>query len=140
MDSRPFQIFEGSNDVMYSQIADTVLREMKKKKETNLYTFLSQFDLTEKIATLYKQTLDLHLDIDSLQRTRVTLGKIIARLITAEFTFDLAEAGFRKDLIDNAIGVLGNTLRQQVSSFNQFRSITVIEEYQDGSDWNLPAV
>ncbi len=139
-DSRPFQIFEGSNDVMYSQIADTVLREMKKKKETNLYTFLSQFDLTEKIATLYKQTLDLHLDIDSLQRTRVTLGKIIARLITAEFTFDLAEAGFRKDLIDNAIGVLGNTLRQQVSSFNQFRSITVIEEYQDGSDWNLPAV
>ena len=138
-DSRPFQIFEGSNDVMYSQIADTILKEMKKKKETNLYTFLSQFGLTEKIATLYKQTLDLHLDIDSLQRTRVTLGKIIARLITAEFTFDLAEAGFRKDLIDNAIGVVGNSLRQQVSSFTHFRSINVIEEYQDGSDWKLPA-
>jgi alkylation response protein AidB-like acyl-CoA dehydrogenase len=139
-DSRPFQIFEGSNDVMYSQIADTVLKEMKKKKETNLYTFLSQFDLTGKIAVFYKQTLDLHLDIESPQRTRVTLGKIIARLITAEFTFDLVEVGFRKDLIDNAIGVVGNSLRQQVSSFTHFRSINVIEEYQDGSDWNLPVV
>lgn len=139
-DSRPFQIFEGSNDVMYSQIADTVLKEMKKKKETNLYNFLSQFDLTEKIAVFYKQTLDLHLDTESLQRTRVTLGKIIARLITAEFTFDLAEVGFRKDLIDNAIGVVGNSLCQQASSFTHFRSINVIEEYQDGSDWNLPGV
>jgi len=125
---------------MYSQIADTVLKEMKKKKETNLYTFLSQFGLTGKIAVFHKQTLDLHLDIESLQRTRVTLGKIIARLITAEFTFDLAEVGFRKDLIDNAIVVIGNSISQQVSSFTHFRSINVIEEYQDGSDWNLPGM
>ncbi|MFW2365144.1 MAG: acyl-CoA dehydrogenase family protein [Desulforhopalus sp.] len=139
-DSRPFQIFEGSNDVMYSQIGDTVLKEMKKKNETNLYTFLCQFDLTGKIAVCYKQTLDLHLDFESLQRTRVTLGKIIARLVTAEFTLDLAEVGFRKDLIDNAIGVVGNSLRQQTSAFSNFRSIKVIEDYLDGSDWNLPGV
>ncbi|MFT5726997.1 MAG: alkylation response protein AidB-like acyl-CoA dehydrogenase [Desulforhopalus sp.] len=138
MDSRPFQIFEGSNDVMYSQIADSVLKKMKKIKEKNLYTFLSQFDLTKKIAAFYKPTLDLHLDLESSQRTRVTLGKIIARLITAEFTFDLAEAGFRKDLIDNAIAVIGNSIREQVASFTNFRSINVIEEYQDGSNWNLP--
>ena len=67
---------------------------------------MSQFNLTGKIAVFYKQTLDLHLDLEPLQRTRVTLGKIIARLITAEFTFDLAEVGFRKDLIDNAIGAM----------------------------------
>ena len=140
VDSRPFQIFEGSNDVMYSQIADTVLKEMKKKKETNLYTFLSQFDLTKKIALCYKQTLDIGLDIDSSQRIRVILGKIIARLITLEFTFDLAEAGFRQDLIDNAIGVVGNLLRQQVSAFTHFRFVNVIEEYQEGSDWNVPVM
>lgn len=140
MDSRPFQIFEGSNDVMYSQIADTVLKEMKKEKEKNLYTFLSQFDLTGKIAAFYKPTLDLHLNLESSQRTRVTLGKVIARLITAEFTFDLAEAGFRKDLIDNAMGIIGNSIRQQVASFTNFRSINVIKEYQDGSNWNLPVL
>jgi len=136
-DSRPFQIFEGSNDVMYSQIADTVLKEMRKKKETNLYTFLSQFELTAKIADCYRKTLQVKLDIESLQRTRVTLGKIVARLITAEFTFDLAEAGFRNDLIDNAIEVVGNSLREQVSAFTEFRSIDVIEEYQEGGDWRL---
>lgn len=140
VDSRPFQIFEGSNDVMYSQIADTVIKEMKKKKETNLYTFLSQFDLTKKITLCYKQTLDIRLDIDSSQRIRVILGKIIARLITLEFTFDLAEAGFRQDLIDNAIGVVGNLLRQQVSAFSHFRFVNVIEEYQDGSNWNVPVM
>jgi hypothetical protein len=113
---------------------------MKKKKEKNLYTFLSQFDLTRKIAAFYKPTLDLHIDLESSQRIRVTLGKIIARLITAEFTFDLAEAGFRKDLIDNAIAVIGNTIREQVASFTNFRSINVIEEYQDGSNWNLPVL
>jgi len=135
VDSRPFQIFEGSNDIMYSQIAETIIKEMKKEKETNLYTFLSRFELTGKIAGYYKQLLDFSLNFESLQRAKVALGKIIARLITTEFTFELAEAGFRSDLIDNAIQVVGNTIAEQVSSFTQLTPIQVIEVYRDGSDW-----
>lgn len=134
-DSRPFQIFEGSNDVMYSQIADKVIKEMAKKKETNLYAFLSQFALTEKISPYYKQTLNFRLDTTLVQRTRVTLGKIIAVMITTEFTFGLAETGFRKDLIDNAIKVVGNNLSDLVSSFTHTHSIIAIENYQEGSNW-----
>ena len=65
----------------------------------------------------------------------MALGKIIARLITTEFTFKLLEAGFRSDLVDNAIQVVGNTIAEQVSSVTQLRQIHVIEEYRDGSDW-----
>ena len=134
-DSRPFQIFEGSNDVMYSQIADMILKLMKKKKETNLFTFLSQFELTENIAGYYKHLLGFNLDNDPLQRSKVALGKVIARLVTTEFTLDLKEAGFRADLVDNAIQVVGSVIAEQVSAITSLLPIQVIEEYRDGGDW-----
>jgi hypothetical protein len=134
-DSRPFQIFEGSNDVMYIQIAEAILKKMRKAKETNFYSFISQFELTDRIAGYYKNILTLKLDLDLPQRTKVALGKIIARLVTAEFTLGLLDTGFRADLVDNAIQVVGNTIAEQVSSISQFRPIHVIEEYRDGGDW-----
>ncbi len=138
-DSRPFQIFEGSNDVMYSQIADMLLKMMKKKKEFNLYTFFSTFELTENIAGYYKNILDFKLDKEPLQRAKVKLGKVIARLITTEFTLDMKEAGFRADLVDNAIQVMGNTLAEQLSAITRLLPIQVIEEYRDNSSWNISA-
>jgi alkylation response protein AidB-like acyl-CoA dehydrogenase len=134
-DSRPFQIFEGSNDVMYSQVADAVIKEMRIKKQTNLYGFLSKFELTEKISEYYKNTLNFSLDLDSLQRARVTLGEIVAKLITTEFSLELLETGFRKDLVDNTIKVVGNNLVELVSSFSQSQHIDIVEDYQEGSDW-----
>ena len=134
-DSRPFQIFEGSNDVMYIQIAEVILKKMKKAKETNFYTFISQFELTDKIAVYYKNMLAINLDLNLPQRTKVALGKIVARLVTTEFTLGLLDTGFRADLVDNAIQVVGNTIAEQVSSISQFRPIRVIEEYRDGGDW-----
>jgi len=136
-DSRPFQIFEGSNDVMYSQIADAILKEMNKRKETDFYTFLCKFELTGRIAGYYKQILDFKPGPESLQRARLALGKIVARLITTEFVLDLLEGGFRADLVDNAIQVMGNSIAEQVSSFAQLRQINVVEEYGDGGDWKF---
>jgi len=136
-DSRPFQIFEGSNDVMYSQIGEAILKKMKKNKETNLYTFLSQFELTANITDYYKHLLCIRLDNQPQQRAKVILGKIVARLITTQFTLELKDAGFRADLINNAISVVGNTLAKQVSILSQTPLIQVIEEYRAGSDWNL---
>jgi hypothetical protein len=120
---------------MYSQIAEAILKEMKKEKETNFFTFLNQFELTGRVADYYKQILSFKLDATSLQRAKVALGKIVARLITTEFALDLMDAGFRSDLVDNAILVVGNTIAEQVSSVTQPGLIDVIEDYQDGSDW-----
>lgn len=136
-DSRPFQIFEGSNDVMYSQIADTILNMMTKKKQANLFAFLSSFVLTENIAASYKHLLNFKLDQEPIQRVKVALGKVVARLITTEFTCDLRATGFRADLIDNAIQVVGNTLAEQVASITSLLPVQIIEDYREGSDWRL---
>lgn len=136
-DSRPFQIFEGSNDVMYSQVADIVLKKMKDGKHLNFYTFLSQFDLTAKGADYFRDALNYNLDLTSVQRTRVMLGKIIAKLITADFVIDLYDTGFRKDLVDNALQVIGNDIVTQMPALTHFRQISVVEEYSENSDWKL---
>ncbi len=137
VDSRPFQIFEGSNDVMYSQVADLVLKKMKDSKHRNFHAFLSQFDLTAKGASYFKKVLNFDLDIGSAQRTRVVLGKIMAKLIAAEFTFDLYETRFRKDLVDNALEAVGNDLTALLASLKQFRLIGVVGDYRENSDWKL---
>jgi len=136
-DSRPFQIFEGSNDVMYSQIAEAVLKRMKKEKETNFYTFLSHFELTRNIAGYYKHILSFKLDNTPIQRTKVILGSIIARLITTEFSLALKSTGFRPDLVDNAILAVGSLLTEQILSIPQIPSIHLIEGYKDNSDWKI---
>jgi len=134
-DSRPFQIFEGSNDVMYSQVADIVLKKMKDGKYRNFYTFLSQFELTIKAAERFREVLNYNLDFSSVQRTRVMLGKVIAKLITADFTIDLYETDFRQDLIDNALEVIGNDIATQMPALTHARLIHVVEGYREKSDW-----
>jgi alkylation response protein AidB-like acyl-CoA dehydrogenase len=39
VDSRPFQIFEGSNDILYQQISEGVLKLMRKARQSNLPSF-----------------------------------------------------------------------------------------------------
>jgi len=134
-DSRPFQIFEGSNDVMYSQVADIVLKKMKDGKYRNFYTFLSQFELTIKAAERFREVLNYNLDFSSVQRTRVMLGKVIAKLITADFTIELYETEFRQDLIDNALEVIGNDIATQMPALTHARLIQVVEGYREKSDW-----
>jgi alkylation response protein AidB-like acyl-CoA dehydrogenase len=136
-DSRPFQIFEGSNDVMYSQIADAVLKEMKKQQESDLFEFLRRFQPTANITEYYKELLRFKIDFDPLQRVRVVLGKLVARLITTGFVLELLEAGFRKDLVNNAIQVVGNTIAELVANLPGRQSINVIEDYLEQGDWKF---
>jgi alkylation response protein AidB-like acyl-CoA dehydrogenase len=138
-DSRPFQIFEGSNDVMYIQVADAFIKEMIKTKETDLYSFASRFALTSRIAEQYRQQLSIKLDLQSPQRSRLHLGKIVARLITAEMSFDLLDGGFRQDLIENALKIVASSLVAELALLNGSSKVRVIEEYREGGDWGYAA-
>lgn len=135
VDSRPFQIFEGSNDVMYSQIGDSIVKEMKKSKTNQIAEFFSQMELTRHSAALYKDLLEIHLPTNLPQRSKVILGKMASRLITTEFILNLSNAGFRQDLVDHAIQVVRTFLAGQLASFQQSTPLTVIEDYQTGADW-----
>ena len=67
-DSRPFQIFEGSNDMLYSQISDAIVKQMKQFKESNLFNYLNTNNLTSKATDYLKELLNFNLDFELPQR------------------------------------------------------------------------
>ncbi len=135
VDSRPFQIFEGSNEMLYTQISESIIKLMKRKKEMNLFKFLEEYDLTSKSAAYFKKEINFTLDMNLPQRKLVDLGKALGRIVSAGFVIDLGESGFRKDLIDNCIATLQQDISNLLNSFNFSNGVNSIEDYQDGSSW-----
>jgi len=135
VDSRPFQIFEGSNEMLYTQIAEIITRAMKKQKQLHLFDFLKDFPLMAEACHYFKKDLNFIINSTLSQRKMVDLGKIFGRIIAVGYVLELQAKGFRKDLVDSCI----STVRQEVSAlFASFRfdhSITVVEEYTDNSSW-----
>jgi hypothetical protein len=134
-DSRPFQIFEGSNDILYAQISESLVKMMKKTKESNLFQFLKGFDLTSKSALFLRKVIDFELDSNISQRKMVELGQVLGRIVSFEMVINLGEKGFRSDLINNGLSMLNQEISTLISSFNHQNDTFVIEDYQDNSSW-----
>ena len=134
-DSRPFQIFEGSNDILYAQISESLVKMMKKTKESNLFQFLRNYDLTSKSAIFMKDMLDFELNLNLPQRKMVELGQVLGRIVSFEMVINLGEKGFRSDLINNGLTMLSQEITSLMSSFNHQNTTSVIDGYQDESDW-----
>ncbi|MEO9884716.1 MAG: acyl-CoA dehydrogenase family protein [Balneola sp.] len=141
VDSRPFQIFEGSNDILYQQISESVMKMMRRVKSSNLYDFLSSYELTIKSSDYFKEALNFEIDTKMPQRKLVDLGKALGRIISMEFTINLGEQGFNKDLIQNAIKTLQDEVNSTMCLFKHGGQASVVEDYQIESSWfNLQAV
>lgn len=135
VDSRPFQIFEGSNDILYQQISEAVLKAMDRVKETNLARFLQDFDLTARAATLLSGALNVTVDLSLPQRKLVELGRALGRVITLQMVVDLGSRGFRSDLIDNSVSLLRREIGALFAGFADRSRPLVVEDYEDGSSW-----
>lgn len=135
MDSRPFQIFEGSNEMLYSQIAEMITRLMKKKKQSHLFDFLKDFGLTSKSSLYFKNDLNFSLNSNLAQRKLVDLGRILGRLISLGYVLDLEEKGFQKGLVENCITTVRQEVAGLITSFQFDQSVQVIEDYSEGSSW-----
>jgi alkylation response protein AidB-like acyl-CoA dehydrogenase len=135
VDSRPFQIFEGSNAMLYTQISEVVLKLMGRKKLSNLAEFVSYYDLTKNIADYFKSILNFTIDINLPQRKMVDLGKILSRLVTAQNVFDMGNKGFRQDLIKDSLAIIKHEISMLASSFKFQTNVTPIEDYKDKSSW-----
>ncbi|MGA9648252.1 acyl-CoA dehydrogenase family protein [Pedobacter sp.] len=135
MDSRPFQIFEGSNEMLYAQIAEMVTKAMKKQKQAQLYAYLKEFSLTIKAADYFKEEINFSLDEHLPQRKLVDLGKIIARIICAGYVIDLQEKGFRKELAENCIIMIKQEVASLVAALRFQNTAATITDYQVGSLW-----
>ncbi|WP_282035505.1 acyl-CoA dehydrogenase family protein [Saccharicrinis aurantiacus] len=134
-DSRPFQIFEGSNDMLYSQISESVVKLMRKQKETNLFDFIKNFDLTSKASSMLKEQFNFNIDLGMPQRKLVDLGQVIARVISINQVLDLSNEGFAPKLIDGATACLRQEIDQLMASFNGSNKTNVIEDYRENSNW-----
>jgi alkylation response protein AidB-like acyl-CoA dehydrogenase len=134
-DSRPFQIFEGSNDILYAQISEQLIKMMKKTKESNLYGFLSSFDLTRKSAERLRKLFDFELNLNLPQRKLVELGQVLSRLVSTQMVINLGEKGFRNDLIDNALEMMHQEITALMGSFGYNNNSMLVEAYQEESNW-----
>lgn len=134
-DSRPFQIFEGSNDILYAQISESLIKLMKRAKESNLYQFLKNYDLSEKAADYIKEMTNFNIDFQMQQRKLVEMGRVMGRIISLNQLLDLAGKGFRKDLIDGGITMLQQDISRLIANFSFNNKTEVIEEYNENSSW-----
>lgn len=135
VDSRPFQIFEGSNEMLYSQIAEIVTKKMRKEKETNLLAFLSTFELTGPATDAFRKQLDFSLSDRLPQRKLVDLGKIISRVIVSNYVLAIAEQGFRQDLVQSCIENIRMDIAHLVSNLDLDSRSRVIDDYAIDSNW-----
>jgi alkylation response protein AidB-like acyl-CoA dehydrogenase len=135
IDSRPFQIFEGSNDILYQQISESVIKKMRKLKTSNLYEFLSSYSLTGNATDYVKELLNFKIDSQLAQHRLVELGRIISRLISLEFTIHLGDKGFNGDLVENTINTLKGDIERMMTKFQKPGESTVVSYYEEASSW-----
>ncbi len=135
IDSRPFQIFEGSNDMLYTQISDSILKMMSRVQEGNLFKFLKSYDLTKEAAGFFKSILNFNVEPNISQRKRVDLGRVISKLTSAEYVMNLGNSGFNTDLVNSSLKTLQHEVSLVINSYNHHTDTEVIDHYQDNSAW-----
>jgi alkylation response protein AidB-like acyl-CoA dehydrogenase len=134
-DSRPFQIFEGSNDILYAQISENLIKQMKKLKETNLFNFLRRSELTHRSSDQLKDLFNFNLNMELPQRKLVELGQAVGRVVSMDMVHRLADEGFRNDLIQSGINMLHQEIQQLMSTFRLQTNVLVVEDYRENSSW-----
>jgi len=133
VDSRPFQIFEGSNDILYHQIADSVLKLMKTLKEKSLLQFLKGY--ANRAAARLHELVNFDLDTGYTQRKLVEFGQLFSRIVSMDLVLYLEDKGFRKDLVDNAVVILKQEISSLLNTFHFGNQVQVVVDYAENSFW-----
>lgn len=133
IDSRPFQIFEGSNEMLYAQIAEGVLKLMRKAKETNLLAFLKQYNRTNLSVPYFAAQVDFNVETGVAQRDLVTLGRMFARMICFQFVLEME--GFNADLVELTRQHMQMDLIMFAGQYASKNHANPIVQYEDQSDW-----
>ncbi|PRZ44151.1 alkylation response protein AidB-like acyl-CoA dehydrogenase [Antricoccus suffuscus] len=106
VDARPFQIFEGSNDVLYAQVGTKIVETMRKKGTDNLGEYLRNDPATARAAEVMGAALNVVVCDRPQQRRLVEVGAVFARVFALEAVLELGSRGFAPDHIAAAIGML----------------------------------
>ena len=135
VDSRPFQIFEGANDVLYAQVAENVLKAMRKMKEADLGAYLRTDEHFSRAAERMKGLLDITVDLQMPQRKLVALGEALSNLFSMDVTLRFGDSGFRADLIEQAVETLREDVRGMLDTVRHGSLADVIEDVAPAASW-----
>ena len=135
MDSRPFQIFEGPNGMLYAQIAEQIVKMMHRTKQTNLYEYLKSHDLSADIVDRFKKVINFNIEKSMPQRKHVCLGKVLSMIFAGNFVHKLGLQGFNKELIENTFDYLLNQVSIQMHSYSQANQLSHTDDFLSNSDW-----
>ena len=135
VDSRSFQIFEGSNDILYSQISEAFFKLMRRAKETNLFQFLQSYSLTERAAEYFRDVLNFEVNLQLPQRKLVELGRVLGRIISMELVIRLGDLGFRGDLISGCLLMQRQEIAGLLQSHAFAHGTLVVDGYEEGASW-----
>ena len=136
VDSRPFQIFEGSNEMLYSQVADAIVRIMRKTKVNNLLEYLKGYELTKDAATIFGTILSINLPDQPKQRQMVTLGRMIARVVCFQFVVQSNHLGFSNDMTEITRQHMQMDLTMLAGQWSAGTQADPLMDYEEGSDWS----
>jgi alkylation response protein AidB-like acyl-CoA dehydrogenase len=136
VDTRPFMIFEGSNDILYAQIAESLVKLMKSAKETSLSVYLKGHELTERAAKNLKEMLSFDIDMQISQRKLVELGRLMSRIVSMDLVIKMGDNGFRSDLIDGAVSILRQEISNLINNYAYPQTALVVDNYTEGSSWS----
>ncbi len=134
VDSRPYQIFEGSNDILYQQVTESVVKAMRRIKEANLGAYLRDEPLTARAAATFGDTLSFDVDWSMPQRKLVDLGKAISRIVTMEMTIEMGERGFSSELVSNMLEETRAEVRSILETYRH-GSLTGVVEDAGAPEW-----
>lgn len=136
VDTRPFQIFEGSNDILYAQIGEWLMKSMKTTKEYDLYKFLKNHNLSKFAADILKDLTSFEMQFQLSQRKTVQIGIVLSRIVSLNFVVQLGEIGFRYELIEGAKSLLTQEIAGLINNYEHKQNTLVVEDYSEGSLWN----
>ncbi|PAP77805.1 acyl-CoA dehydrogenase family protein [Rubrivirga marina] len=134
VDSRPYQIFEGSNDILYQQVTEAVVKAMRRLKEADLGAYLREEPLTARAAATFGDSLSFDVDWSMPQRKLVDLGRAISRIVTMEMTIELGERGFSSELVSNMLEETRAEVRSILETYRG-RGLTGVVEGAGAPEW-----
>ena len=134
VDSRPYQIFEGSNDILYQQVTEAVVKAMRRIKEADLGAYLRAEPLTARAAATFGDALSFDVDWSMPQRKLVDLGRAISRIVTMEMTIEMGERGFSSELVSNMLEETRAEVRSILETYRR-GGLTGVVEGAGAPEW-----
>ena len=69
------------------------------------------------------------------QRKVMELGYIISRIAAMDLVIKMGDKGFRADMINGAVSILGQEIVGKLSSLGFKQATTVVDDYYENSQW-----